>query len=119
MQHEVIVLISNLMLETNKHVDYSKFVPTIMSHLNKNDILSEEFIMDWHSGKLDSILSQHFLFKRELNDKLKELALPFINHLKQQKEEEESSSEEKSDSDGDSEGKSDESSSKSDNEDDD
>lgn len=108
---------AHLLLETNKTIDYTKFVPTIMKKLHDKEVLSKEFLNDWFSGKLDDILAHHFLFKREHNEKLKEMAKSFIDFLNT--EEEESSDDDKNSSEDESNSKDDESSSKSDNEEDD
>lgn len=101
MQHEVIILLAYHLLETHKQIDYSKFVPTILSRLHSKNVLTADFIKQWAAGELDETLCQHFLFSREFNEKLKEMGKSFVDYLKAEEEEsedEESDSESKSDS---------------------
>lgn len=120
MQHEIIVLVAYLLLETNKNIDYTKLAPTIISKFHSKEILSKDFLNQWFEGKLDDILAHHFLFQRERNEKLKEMVKPFIQYLNADESEGESSESEdgSKSSDSGSSKNSDESSSKSDSEDD-
>lgn len=110
MQHEIVVLLAHLLFEQNKEITYDKFVPTIMMKLYQNDILAKSFVKQWSSGELDNILTEHFLFDKERNEKLRTMAKQFLSFVESEDAKESSESDSDSSSgDSDSESKSGES----------
>eukprot|EP01016_Furgasonia_blochmanni_P041043 TRINITY_DN5290_c0_g4_i3.p1 TRINITY_DN5290_c0_g4~~TRINITY_DN5290_c0_g4_i3.p1 ORF type:complete len:411 (-),score=130.53 TRINITY_DN5290_c0_g4_i3:563-1795(-) len=91
-QGTLIVNIENLLLVQPKDANYEKYVPTILKLLFDVDLLSEEYLLGWAEGKED--LSKNAIYQKDVDDKFKTLAAPFIEWLKNAEEEGEEEEEE-------------------------
>lgn len=68
--------------------DWTKAIPTILKAFHDEDIVSDEFLIEWSEDKFVEFSANHHLYNKENNDKLKSAAQVFIDWLKPDSEEE-------------------------------
>lgn len=95
----MIVLLAHHLFETYKATDFTRFISTIIVTMEKTKLVDKDVLLQWADKQIDDKLEQHFLFKAEHNNKLRENATQAIQFIKKrdQEEEEEESGEEEED----------------------
>jgi len=58
-----------------------KYIPTILKFFYDEDLLGEEFLIDWDSGKLNPRLIMDFRYQKPVDEKFKAASQPIINGL--------------------------------------
>jgi len=70
------------LLRKNASVDFHKYIPTILQLFWKEELLSDEVLIDWDQGKLDAKFMMDFRYEKVIDTKFKEAAKPFLEWLK-------------------------------------
>ena len=68
-------------LEEHKDCAYEKYIPTILKFFYDEDLLSEEFLLDWDDGK-NKNTQQNFVYKEELDDAFRKYSQPILTWLR-------------------------------------
>lgn len=89
--HELDTLLSleRFLLVRNLSQDFEKYIPTILKFFYDEDLLSEEFLIDWDKGKLNPKLIMDFRYQRPVDEKFKACSKPIINWLNEEEGDEE------------------------------
>ena len=77
---ETMLNMQYMFLETNKQKDFTKFLPTILYNVVKEDIFSEPFLVSWHKGEIKDI-EKNFLFNLQRDSDFKKAVLPYLQSL--------------------------------------
>lgn len=98
MEHELVVLLANLLYSRYQETDFSKLIPAIIFNFHDTGLLKEDFLAHWDSAEADATLAEHFLFVKEHNDSLRTAAKSTLDKILRPKESSESGSDSGSES---------------------
>lgn len=98
MQHELLVLLANLLYTRYQETDFSKLIPAIIFNFHDTGLLKDDFLGAWDSEEQDSVLAEHFLFVKEHNDNLRTAAKSILDKILRPKESSDSGSDSGSES---------------------
>jgi len=62
--------------------DFEKYIPTILKFFYDEDLLGEEFLIDWDSGRFNPRLIMDFRYQKSVDEKFKAASKPIIKWLK-------------------------------------
>lgn len=72
--------ISYLLFKTySEQKDFTPYVPTILKFFYDSDLLTEEFLINYASGKIE--IAEHYLYDAERLKKFREAANPFLEWI--------------------------------------
>lgn len=78
----MLVNLENFLLIEHKEAQFEKYIPTILKLFYDEDLLSEEFLVDWGDGKLASELKKCRLYNEEIDNIFKKAAEQILNWLR-------------------------------------
>lgn len=79
---KVLINLEHFMLVQHKENSYEKYIPTILKFFYDEDLLSEEFLLDWDEGKLQDEFKKNFLFNEEIDNAFKKSSEEILKWLK-------------------------------------
>jgi len=87
--HELDTLLSleRFLLVRNIAQDFEKYIPTILKFFYDEDLLSEEFLLDWDKGKFNPMLIMDFRYQKSVDEKFKAASKPIIKWLSDEADE--------------------------------
>jgi len=74
--------LQNFLYAKNKDVQWDKYIPTLLKLFYDDDLLTEEFILDWADNKYEEQLKADFRYSKEIDDQFKAAAQQFIEWLR-------------------------------------
>jgi predicted restriction endonuclease len=77
---ETLLNIEYLFLEANKEKDFTKFLPTILFNIVKEDLLSESFLKEWSKQQIKDI-ENCFLYNSNRDAEFKKAVQPYLDSL--------------------------------------
>jgi len=82
--HELDILLSleRFLLVKNISHDFEKYIPTIVKFFYDEDLLSEEFLLDWDKGKFGPQLIMDFRYQKSVDERFKAASKPILKWLK-------------------------------------
>lgn len=83
---ETLLNLEYLFLEANKEKDFTKFLPTILFNVVKEDVLSEQFLLQWARGEIKDI-ENCFLYNSHRDLEFKKAVQPYLDSLDDEAEE--------------------------------
>lgn len=79
---DTLLSLERFLLIRNLSQDFEKFIPTILKFFYDEDLLSEEFLIDWDSGRFNPLLIMDFRYQKSVDEKFKACSKPIIKWLK-------------------------------------
>ena len=79
---DTLLSLERFLLIRNLSQDFEKFIPTILKFFYDVDLLSEEFLIDWDSGRFNPLLIMDFRYQKSVDEKFKTCSKPIIKWLK-------------------------------------
>ena len=79
---DTLLNLEKFLLVRNSSNQFEKYVPTILKFFYDEDLLTEEFLVSWDDGKINSKLIMDFRYQKSVDDRFKGLAKPILNWLK-------------------------------------
>lgn len=81
-EHDILLNLERFLLVRHEDQKFEKYVPTILKLFYDDDLLSEEFLIDWADGKFTPIFMMDFKYEKERDNKFKAAAKPFVDWLR-------------------------------------
>lgn len=78
----LLIILEHFLLEKHKECDFEKYIPTILKFFYDEDLLSEDFLLEWESGKYREQEQKNFVFKQETNENFKKFSQQILTWLK-------------------------------------
>lgn len=79
---DTLLNLEKFLLVRNNSFVFEKYVPTILKFFYDEDLLSEEFLVDWYEGKFNSKFIMDWRYLKNVDEKFKKASKPIIQWLK-------------------------------------
>jgi translation initiation factor 5 len=79
---DTLLSLERFLLIRNLSQDFEKFIPTILKFFYDEDLVSEEFLIDWDKGRFNPLLIMDFRYQKAVDEKFKNCSKPIIRWLK-------------------------------------
>jgi len=79
---DLLATLQNFLYAKNKDVQWDKYIPTLLKLFYDEDLLTEDFILDWADNKYEEQLKADFRYSKEIDDQFKAAASQFVEWLR-------------------------------------
>lgn len=79
---DTLLNLEKFLLVRNNSFVFEKYIPTILKFFYDEDLLSEEFLIDWFDGKFNSKFIMDWRYLKNVDEKFKAASKPIIQWLK-------------------------------------
>ncbi len=79
---DTLLSLERFLLIRNLSTDFEKYIPTILKFFYDEDLVSEEFLIDWDKGRFNPLLIMDFRYQKAVDEKFKNCSKPIISWLK-------------------------------------
>lgn len=86
---DTLLTLERFLLVRNTSQNFDKYIPTILKFFYDEDLLTEEFLLDWDSGKFNPKLIMDWRYQKSVDEKFKNASKPIIKWLKDEEADEE------------------------------
>lgn len=81
-EQDILMNLQKFLMTKNDFSVYEKYVPTILKLFYDDDLLTEEYLIEWYDGKHNSKLMMDWRFDVEKDKKFKSVSKSFVEWLK-------------------------------------
>lgn len=81
-EFDLLLNLEKFLLVKNLSMTFEKFIPTILKLFYDEDLLTEEFLLDWEKGKYNTKFIMDFRYQRPVDEKFKAASKPILDWLK-------------------------------------
>jgi translation initiation factor 5 len=81
-EQDILMNLEKFLTIKNDFSVYEKFVPTILKFFYDDDLLTEEYLVEWYDGKHNSKLMMDYRFDVEKDKKFRQASKSFVEWLK-------------------------------------
>ncbi len=81
-EQDLLLNLERFLLVKNEEQKFEKYIPTLLKMFYDEDLLTEEFLIDWDDGKFNPIFMMDYRFLADKDYKFKTNAKAFVNWLK-------------------------------------
>jgi translation initiation factor 5 len=79
---DLLLNLEDFLYVKNKDVSWDKYVPTILKLFYDEDLLTEEFILEWADNKFEEKQKADFRYSKEVDEQFKTASKPIIDWLR-------------------------------------
>ena len=81
-EQDILLNLEKFLYVRHEDQKFEKYIATILKLFYDDDLLSEEFLVDWADGKFTPIFMMDFRYEKERDTKFKTNAKPFVDWLR-------------------------------------
>ena len=79
---DILLNLEVFLLKKNASIGFEKYIPTILQLFYKEELLSDEVLVEWDEGKLNAKFMMDFRYDKMIDNKMKEASRPFLDWIK-------------------------------------
>jgi len=81
---DTLLSLEKFLLVKNPPHEFERYIPTIVKFFYDEDLLSEEFLIDWDKGKFNPKLIMDFRYQKAVDERFKSASKPILSWLKEE-----------------------------------
>jgi len=83
-EFDLLLNLEKFLLVKNDSSTFEKYVPTILKFFYDEDLLTEEFLLDWEKGKYNTKFIMDFRYQKPVDERFKAASKPILDWLKEE-----------------------------------